>query len=372
MARKGGHDRGLFERPTGSGVWWIHFHDADGRKHREKVGPKALARKGYMQRKTEIAEGRFFPKGRQGAVRFEDLLEAYRAEKSREGKAVMDGDIGFRRLLERFGGRRAESIATREVKEWRDALLEGHTPSTVNRHLTILRAILRMGVRDHRLDAGALPEIEPFEENNERTRWLNQEEEARLLAAAPEYLRPALLVDIHTGLRRGELLNLRWDDIEFAAQSMRVRESKSGKGRHVPMDSVVVKTLAALSAARRERLRSRVVRQTEANGYVFSAPHGGFMCNLNRNWYPTLKRAGLEGLHFHDLRHTFGSRLAMAGAPIFTIQKLMGHKVLAMTMRYAHLTPGHLRAAVELLAGPGPKPWAVSLPEGASDPKCSG
>jgi integrase len=367
MARKGGRDRGLFERPKGSGIWWIHYHDGDGRKHREKVGPKGLARARYMQRKTEIREGRYFPDTRGRAVLFDELLEAYRTEKEREGKAVMDSDIGFRRLLERFGGRRADSIATREVKEWRDELLEGHTPATVNRHLTILRAVLRMAVRDKRIDSGALPEIEPFEENNERTRWLNDEEEARLMAAAPEYLRPALLVDIHTGLRRGELLNLRWDDIDFLGQSIRVRESKSGKGRNVPMDSVVIKTLVALRSARRERLRSRVVRQSEASGYVFSAPRGGFMGNLNRHWYPTLKRASLEGLHFHDLRHTFGSRLALANVPIFTIQKLMGHRTLAMTMRYAHLSKDHLREAVERLGGPEPKPWATASERPASE-----
>jgi len=117
--------------------------------------------------------------------------------------------------------------------------------------------------------------------------------------------------------------------------------------------------LSGLKTAWRERLRARVVRQSEANGYVFSAPRGGFMSNLNRIWYPLLERAGLQGLHFHDLRHTYGSRLVMLGVPIFTVQKLMGHKKIEMTMRYAHLAPGHLRAAVELLAGEGPKPWAT-------------
>src|SRR5215469_17565995 len=78
MARKGGVDRGLFEREEGSGVWWIHYHDANGRKHREKVDSKGLARKVYMQRKTEIAEGRYFPNARRRAPIFADLLTDYR------------------------------------------------------------------------------------------------------------------------------------------------------------------------------------------------------------------------------------------------------------------------------------------------------
>jgi hypothetical protein len=82
-------------------VWWIHYHDANGRKHREKVGPKALARKRYMQRKTEIAEGPYFPNVRQRAALFADLLDNYREAKRREGKAVMQVSLPWRRLLKR-------------------------------------------------------------------------------------------------------------------------------------------------------------------------------------------------------------------------------------------------------------------------------
>jgi hypothetical protein len=92
VARKSGRDRGLFEYPKGSGVWWINYWDGDGREHSEMVGPKGLARKRYMQRKTEIAEGRCFPNARKRAARFDDLLDDYREAKRREGKAVMQGD----------------------------------------------------------------------------------------------------------------------------------------------------------------------------------------------------------------------------------------------------------------------------------------
>jgi hypothetical protein len=85
MARKNGKDRGLFERPAGSGVWWIHYHDGDGGKHREKIGPKALARKRYMQRKTEIGEGRYFPSAHRRAVLVDDLVGEYREATRREG-----------------------------------------------------------------------------------------------------------------------------------------------------------------------------------------------------------------------------------------------------------------------------------------------
>src|SRR5262245_33967661 len=124
MARKGGKDRGLFERPKGSGIWWVRYFDGDGKERRERVGPKALARKRYMQRKTEIAEGRYFPDTHRRAALLDDLVADYRGATERKGKAIMRTDIGYRRLHERFGGRRAESITPAEVEEWQSDLVE--------------------------------------------------------------------------------------------------------------------------------------------------------------------------------------------------------------------------------------------------------
>ena len=291
MARKGGHDRGLFERPTGSGLWWIHYHDADGRKHREKVGPKALARKRYMQRKTEIVEGRFFPGARRRVAFFDGLLDDYREAKRREGKAVMKSEIGYRRLLERFGGRRADTITAAEVEEWRDEMRESFAPATVNLHLTILRAVLRLAVRNAKLGAAALPAIAGLKANNARVRYLTDDEECRLVAALPAWLRPLITIALHTGMRRGELLKLTWDDIDFVSGMIFVRTSKSGEGRRIPMSPTAHRTLSALRQARRKRLGARVVSQIEANRYVFTAPEGGFVPNLARAWYPALERS---------------------------------------------------------------------------------
>jgi len=367
MARKGGHDRGLFERPKGSSVWWIHYHDANGRKHREKVGPKALARKRYMQRKTEIAEGRFFPALQKRVPLFDALLDDYREAKRREGKAVMKSEIGYRRLLDRFGGRCADTITASEVEEWRDEMRALFAPATVNLHLAILRAALRLAVRNRKLGAAALPAIAGLRANNARVRYLTDDEESRLIAALPAWLRSLITIALHTGMRRGELLNLTWDDIDFVSGTIFVRTSKSGEGRRIPMSPTAHRTLSALWQARRKRLGARVVNQIEANRYVFTAPEGGFVANLARAWYPALERAEIADLHFHDLRHTFASRLVMNGVDLYRVQILMGHKTSAMTLRYAHLSPQHLRAAVATLDAPGPKPWAAPREQAMDD-----
>ena len=360
MARQGGRDRGLFERPTGSGVWWIRYHDADGTERRERVGSKGLARKRYMQCKTEIAEGRFFPSARQRPVLFDDLLDDYREAKRREGKAVMASNIGYRRLSERFGGRRAAEITSAEVDRWRRDLAETMAPATVNLHLCLLRAIFGHGARSRQLAASELPQITALKTNNKLVRYLTGAEELRLLQAAPERLRLLILVAIHTGMRKGELLKLTWHDIDFVSGTITVREAKSGEGRRLPMSETARRALMAMRELREQGPRVRRALGNEENPWVFSAPRGGFLMNLNRDWYEALKRTGLRDFRFHDLRHTFASRLVMAGVDLYRVQTLMGHKMPSMTLRYAHLSPQHLRAAVELLDGAGVKPWTAA------------
>jgi integrase len=159
-------------------------------------------------------------------------------------------------------------------------------------------------------------------------------------------------------MRKGELLNLKWADVDFVSNTIHVREAKSGEGRSLPMNSVVRAVLLRLRDERLKRLRAQVVNRSEAAGYVFGAPQGGFLHDLNRYWYPALKRAGIEDLHFHDLRHTFATRYMMARGELYTLQILLGHKTAAMVQRYAHLSREHLQAEVERLTAPAPRPWA--------------
>lgn len=355
MARPGGKDRGLFERPRGSGVWWIEYHDAEGRRHREKIGPKGLARRVYEKRRTEVREERYFPPGRQRPVHFEEILEEYRTATRAAGRDLMGSEIRYVRLRQAFGGRRADAITIRDIEAFRDALRETLSPASVNKHLTPLRAIFRRAVRDGKL--GAAPALGGLflKENNPRVRYLTNDEEARLLEALPERLRPLVLAAIHTGLRRGELLRLRWEDVDFYSGTLTVRQAKSGEGRRLPMNGVVREILRDLRQERIREGRAAGDGRELLSPYVFCAREGGYLHNLHRAWYPALLPAGLKDLHFHDLRHTFASRMVMAGVDLYSVQTLLGHKTPAMTLRYAHLSPGHLRQAVEVLASPTPR-----------------
>jgi integrase len=177
--------------------------------------------------------------------------------------------------------------------------------------------------------------------NNKRERQLEEDEEARLRAAVrPEDWRILELL-VHTGLRRGELLGLQRNEVHLKRKTCRIPDTKGGKARMVPLNSRAVELL-------REQLESH------ASEWVFPSKTGDSPMNgdnfYHRVWRPSLKQAGIKNLRIHDLRHTFCSRLVGLGVGLRAVQLLAGHKSFATTERYAHLTPGQLSDAVELLA----------------------
>ncbi len=147
-----------------------------------------------------------------------------------------------------------------------------------------------------------------------------------------------MAVAIHTGLRQSEQFNLLWENVEFATGFITVPRSKHGELRRVRMNDTVL--LRALPS----RLKSP---------YVFPSATGETPIDarnfMNRIFNPALKRAKIAGLTWHSLRHTFASRLVMAGVDLRTVQELMGHKAIEMTLRYSHLSPGHQLEAVQRL-----------------------
>lgn len=349
MARKGAKDRGLFERPKGSGIWWVCYFDAIGRRHREKIGPKGLARKIYEKRKTEIREARYFPPDRHRVVLFDEIASDYLEYARTSTRTWKDAEDRLNRLLQVFGGRRVDSIKREEVEAFRLRLAEEVSPTTSNRHLTTLKATFNRACRAGKVEGNPAMGIKMLRENNIRVRCLSEEEERSLMEALPEFLRSLIIVATQTGMRQGELLSLRWEDVDFYSSSLHVRKAKGGEGRRLPMNELVRSTLKALLQERIKQAREKGDGREILSPYVFCSKEGGYLHNLNRYWYPALRRAGLKDFRFHDLRHTFASRLAMAGVDLYRIQNLLGHKTPSMVLRYAHLSPDHLRAAVELL-----------------------
>jgi integrase len=197
------------------------------------------------------------------------------------------------------------------------------------------------------LERNPASEVKALKMPQSPARFLSEEEICSLLDACSRSnqrdLLPIVLVALHTGMRRGEIMSLQWSDLDFKQRRINVvsrseKSTKNYESRSIPMN----KTVYAVLQSHPRQLHSP---------YLFSEADGRFCVNLNYEFPKAVDRAGIAHARFHDLRHTFASQLVMKRVDIRTVQVLMGHKSLQMTMKYAHLAPGHMRAAVEVLDG---------------------
>ena len=229
-----------------------------------------------------------------------------------------------------------EELKGRTVGKGKDA--RPVAVATVNRYMKLLHAVLRLGVKRGLLLTNPASAIELARENNARNRCLSDAEETSLMKALPVWLRPLVTVAVHTGMRRGELLALRWDDVDLTSRQLRIRRDKAGDGRWVALNSVAIN---ALLEAKRRKVTSSL---------VFCTPEGhSLSTNFKRYWQPAVSAAGLISFRFHDCRHTFASRLVNNGVDRYVVQAAGGWKTASMMQRYAHLEPSTIRAAVERL-----------------------
>ena len=220
--------------------------------------------------------------------------------------------------------------------------------ATANRHLTLLRSIFSKAKAwgDFYGD-NPCQQVKKRGEPPHRMRYLSYEEMDAFLKAAHSRLRPILACALLTGMRRGEILGLRWENLNLDRGVIYILQSKSGKPREVPIASKLREILLNLGP--------------KSQGPVFDLP----VIMLRRYFDKALKDAGLAAFRFHDLRHTFASHFVMRTNDLPTLQKLLGHSSSAMTQRYAHLSKGHLAsemAAFESVMPIGVKPASRLAP----------
>jgi integrase len=326
--------RGVFEHPVGSGIWWVQYYDSDGRRRREKVGRKSDAKDLYQTRKADARRGIKLPVSlRSAGIRFKALtddIEAYADKHHRDSRNVKSR---IKRILPDFGERAAESIKPADIDNW---LAENtDTPGTANRYRALFSLIFREALRNGKVSSNPARLVRQRHENNGRIRYLKDKEEQRLRAAIqelfPEHL-PELVIALGTGMRLSEQYSLLWSQVDFGRKEIHLPKTKNGEARDVPMNSRVLEAFKTL-------------KKPDAN-----PGDRVFPIHNPRGWFETARdKAAIPDYRWHDNRHDFCSKLAMAGAGLKTIQMLAGHKTLSITARYAHLAPSTLHSAVELL-----------------------
>lgn len=332
MARKGGKDRGLFERPKGSDIWWICYADSQGKKRREKAGMKRAAQALYTKRKRETREGVIKPT-RKKKLLFKEIAEEA-LERSKARNASWYDDVNRSKdLLKEFGSREAESIRPRDITSWMDRFKVERdlAPATVNKYRALLSSIFSYAVQGERLNMNPVRNTKPLPVKNQRIRFLSTEEENRLLDVCYGTRRIEVLFALHTGVRQAAQFNLRWDEIRDGIAYF--PHTKNGEDQYVHLNSLTQSLLVVLP---------------QNSDYVFPESRTELLNNRKLLWwYEALEKAGIENFRWHDLRHTFASRLAMKGNNLRTIQEALSHKSPQMTMRYAHLSDTHMKDALE-------------------------
>jgi integrase len=360
---------GVLREPTGhvfrverkrGPVWFAKYRLPDGRQVQKKVGPawndRGRPPAGYFTKRTaeawlrsildEARRGTLAGMVRTGATFADAAAEWLRfIEEDRERKPSTIKDYRSAlesHLLPAFGSMPLEDVTAGAIEQWRRSSLVGLSNRSKNKLLVLLHGIFRRAQSVYGLAVNPVARIErhPQRSSGDIEVFSPEEVWALVRAAATDQHGAIYLTAAFTGLRLGELLALRWRDVDFAASAIRVRASyasghlttpKSGKVRAVPMAPDVSEALAKLG--RREHW-------TAEDDLVFPGESGGYLDGsaLSRRYKAALSRAGLRRLRFHDLRHTFGTRM-IAKADIRRVQEWMGHSDIQTTMKYLHYAP---------------------------------
>jgi integrase len=350
MANK---ESGVFERQPGSGIWWIRYLAADGRRVTEMVGRRSDAITLIGKRRAEKLERRKLPeKFRKGLTFGELSRDALQYSREQNGKRTTDELVlKLDTIGKDFDHLKVDDIGKKEIQDW---LLARTTErewsgATRNRWHAAFSLAFRVGVENELIAINPARTIKRKRESPGNVRFLSDEEEPVMLAAIGERFPlhvPAFLISIHIGVRSSEQWRLDWRDINFVQKQATVRATKPGEPvRHIPLNAT------ALSAF--EELRDKYPGQPTRFAPVFLNSEGNRLSG-HRDWFDPilemLKDTSLADYTWHCNRHTTASRLVMAGVNLKAVQTIMGHKTIAMTMRYAHLAPNHLESAMESIS----------------------
>lgn len=336
--------RGIFEKVPGSGLWWIRYFDAESQKHREKVGRKSDAIALYQKRKSEIRAGAKLPTNmRRSEEPLSSVIDrAITWYESHRPKSVRTAKQHLETIKEELGHKIAANLTPDDVDKWITSH-ETWSPATMNRYKATMGKALQLAVVSGNLDRNVARLVTARKESSGRVRWLKDDEEKRLAKVIhedwPDYLQ-SFIIAVHTGMRQGEQFSLEWNEVDFSRKRIFLDKTKNGTDREVPMNKTCLTAMKELHERRPKDVK-----------WVFLSSRYTKERLLNpRQWFDeALAKAKVQDFHWHDLRHTFCSRLVMAGIDLLTVSKLAGHSTVAVTQRYAHLSPKHLAGAVDVL-----------------------
>ena len=347
-----------------NGSWTIEYKE-HGKLKRKSVGKRGVVTK-TMAREILNEEEKRIKKGQYGMLDgitpslSEITPEFINYQKEiRQKKSVRD-DIGaLKRLNLIFGDKKLNEITSKDIDDYKERRLKKVKPATLNKELGTLRRLFNVVKRWKRFygenpvsESGLIPD------NNPKEKILSYEDQKRLFDVSPDHFKSILVCALNTGMRKGEIISLKWDNVDLETNIITLEHTntKSKKSRRIPINSVLRKML----------LEQRI--KTANSDYVFHSAEGTpykRSDSLNRIWRYVLKESDIQGLRFHDLRHTAATRMVEAGGNIVAVSRILGHSDLKITMRYAHPDNSLVEAAEALTK----TPFSDSLTDKSTDIK---
>lgn len=323
-------------------VWYVDkypYVKGQGRRESLQTTSKKIAtqKKEAMERK--LYENMILEKEQRKKIKFRSLCQKYLLyckDNNRESTYRRKIGIISNHLLRAFGSRTIDEISVYDVEIYKKMRRKKVTPASVNRELACLKHMFSMALLWSDLSVNNIRLTKNFKEPPGRMRYLMEDEEEFLLSECSNYLKPIVVSAIETGMRKGEILNLQWSALDLVNGLIRIEKTKNNEGRIIPISGRLYDTLIAMGP--------KVGKQ-----YIFAHENGKQYRDIKDGFSNALKRAGIEDFRFHDLRHTFASRLLMKGVDSRIIQALLGQKSQIMTARYTHVPLKTLRQAVDRL-----------------------
>ena len=335
----------VYIRKTKQGkVRWYADYQDNGKRVREVVKNAQSRAEAVLYLQEKVAEAFNNVHGtcrEKKPIEFTELADCYIQDYAKLNKRTWKNDMCCidAHLKPFFGEMELNEITPLFIEKYRAKRLKtGVSKSTVNRDLAIMKKMFNLSIDWKLATENPVKKVKFFsEKDNLKERILTKEEEDRLLVASAEHLKPILIAALNTGMRLGEILSLKWGQIDFEKELVRVEKTKSGKIRYVNINSVLSKTLENLKAQDGE--------------FLFTNPKTGEpLKDVKTAFKSACRRANIKNLRFHDLRHTFATRLVESGVDIITVKELLGHSTVKITERYTHPNQKLKEKAVELLA----------------------